>query len=74
MQNMYCWEYFKDKGNHDCKNCPVSKGEVGTICYIYEGTRCFGEVQGKYNEKIKAFWKKKLDAFCAKNPKSGVCK
>lgn len=28
----------------------------------------------KYNEKIKAFWKKKLDAFCAKNPKSGVCK
>lgn len=28
----------------------------------------------KYNEKIKVFWKKKLDAFCAKNPKSGVCK
>jgi hypothetical protein len=28
----------------------------------------------KFTEKIKVFWKKKLDAYCAKNPKSGVCK
>lgn len=28
----------------------------------------------KANDKTKAFWKKRLTAWCAKNPKAGVCK
>jgi len=28
----------------------------------------------KYNAKIKAYWKKRLTAYCKKNPKSKVCK
>jgi len=28
----------------------------------------------KFNEKIKGFWKKKLDDWCSKNPKSKFCK
>jgi len=28
----------------------------------------------KSSDKIKAFWKKRLDSWCKKNPKAGVCK
>jgi len=28
----------------------------------------------KYNDKIKSYWRKRLSAFCKKNPKSKVCK
>ena len=52
MAKINCWEHFKDDKTYDCEHCRAYKLDLGTTCYMCKGTKCFGETQGEYLDKI----------------------
>jgi hypothetical protein len=50
MLRMNCWDY--KKCSDDLRNgCPAYPN-AGRVCFVVEGTRCDGMMQGCYSEKI----------------------
>jgi hypothetical protein len=50
MAKENCWEFKKCGKEKDCPAYPYQ----GTMCYAAKATLCRGEIQGGYEDKIKA--------------------
>lgn len=50
MAKENCWEFKKCGKEKDCPAYPYK----GTTCYVVKATLCRGEIQGGYEDKVKA--------------------
>ncbi len=50
MAKENCWEFKKCGKEEECPAHPYQ----GTVCYTAKATVCRGEIQGSYEDKIKA--------------------